>query len=61
MNQHYLHIWIAFATDCLGYHYEEAVDLFVEHDGNLKNFLSVDEIERMFEWSALPVPNELCV
>lgn len=58
MNK-YLKVWISFAIDCFGYDEQEAKDLYKDHGGKLTSFLSSEEIERMFEWSALPVPNSL--
>lgn len=53
----YLNTFISFAADCWGYSAEEAEELYRDHEGNFKAFMSREEIERMFEWSGLPVPS----
>ena len=55
----YLQIWVSFATDCFGYSIDEATEMFKDNAGKFSEFLSASEIERMFEWSSLPVPANL--
>ena len=55
----YLQIWVSFAVDCFGYSEEEAREMYTDNAGKFSEFLSAIEIERMFEWSALPVPANL--